>query len=171
MGPVKVVSDLFLSHRKRLVWLGRCHGLPLQQSEEVVQDVFIRFYHEINLGVAIDNKVAWLFTACLNRFRDVIKSSDQKNLVYDEERLLAEEDGELVSNSVLIQECVNRKLEEFSFKFPSAALAIRAQLDGMTSEEIGTMIGRSAVATRQFLHLAKKKLSYFLQECRELLRD
>ena len=56
-------------------------------------------------------------------------------------------------------DCVQDKLDKFYHAYPEHAAALDYQMDGMDIKSIADVIGRSAIATKEFLSQARKKIT------------
>ncbi len=193
--PVEAASEAYGLYKRGIFEALRYLGLSPDESRDICQDVFLRYYEWLAEGGAVDNPRAWLMTSAKNKAFDFFKSADQKKTVREDFWLDASTDcneksviGDLeqtprtspnetmfgsnvgrLDASIYIQDCVERKLREFAVLYPTQAQAISEQFDGHTTSEIANLIGRTEAATRTFLCEAKKKLKPYLDDCKELL--
>lgn len=164
-------DNLVKTHWTDLVRRLCYRGLDRLRSEEFVQEAFIRLHAKLSSGESIDSPRAWLIKVSENLFKDFLKSGET---TYEEittngdlpEETLSEDE---ISNSVLIQDCVQEKIELFAKNFPDRAIAIQHQLDEKSIDYIAKLLERTEHATRQFIYESKKKLEVFLAPCKELI--
>ena len=62
-------------------------------------------------------------------------------------------------------------LRNFGVRYPEQAIAVLAQFDGESTEEISKRLGRSPAATRTFLSDARRKLKEYLADCEQYLEE
>jgi RNA polymerase sigma factor (sigma-70 family) len=72
---------------------------------------------------------------------------------------------------VYAQQCVDEMLRNFGVRYPEQAIAVLAQFDGESTEEISKRLGRSPAATRTFLSDARRKLKEYLADCEQYLEE
>ena len=65
-------------------------------------------------------------------------------------------------------ECVEDKMENFFETYPDHATALDHQMDGMDIKSIADIIGRSAIATKELLSQARKKIAPSIEECLQI---
>lgn len=163
----KIVWD---KNRKMLIRRLCFSGLDLQLAEEICQDAFIKYYEAIENGEEIVNPGGWLNTVVMNKSKDQFRGGERNYEIRDQDEYIDSFAAELdLGEHVYIQECVNKKIEIFSRKFPERAVVIKSQLDDCSILEISKFINRTEQATRQFIYESKKILMPFLVECKELV--
>jgi len=77
----------------------------------------------------------------------------------------------LFGSHVYAQQCVDEMLRNFGVRYPEQCMAVLAQFDGESTEEISKRLGRSPSATRTFLSDARRKLKDYLADCEQYLEE
>lgn len=77
----------------------------------------------------------------------------------------------LFGSHIYAQQCVDEMLGEFGVRYPEQQLAVLAQFDGESTEQISKRLGRTPGATRTFLTEARRKLKDYLADCEQYLEE
>ena len=73
------------------------------------------------------------------------------------------------ATGISVDQCVSEGLAVFASQMPDRAHVLTLQMEGMSIDDIGTRIGRTVAATKQYLSQCKKKIQPFIAHCTELL--
>lgn len=104
---------------------------------------------------------------------DSSDSEEYKNYMVLPENVHTEEISDVVIDQVKkndLVNCVKSAIRNLHAKSIDKALAIEWQMDGLSSQQIAQLLGRSDDATRRLLSDAKKMLRQFSVKCFEMIR-
>jgi RNA polymerase sigma-70 factor, ECF subfamily len=76
-------DEVYSKYYKELRRFGRQLNIPVEKSEDLVQETFLKYYLELKKEVIIDNPRAWLYKVILNLFKTHI-NSNRNELPYTE---------------------------------------------------------------------------------------
>jgi hypothetical protein len=68
-----------------------------------------------------------------------------------------------------VDDCVGKGLSLFAKKEPDRAYALELVIEGVDGKEIADRLGRTEMATRQYLTQSRKHIAPFIQDCLQLL--
>lgn len=139
-------------------------GLDPASAEDAVQEAFIRLLKGAPGFVPQGQGRAWIWQVARSAWLDLRKRGEPAAVALDAERDLPTVPD--VAQTSDYQDCVHGQLARFSAAYPEAGQAIVwAAVDGFSAAQIGTLIERSAGATREFLSQARKRLREYLAPC------
>lgn len=134
------------------------------EAQDVVQNVFIRFFRNWDTAEPPDNLRAWLYRATHNEAVDHIRRESRRRELHEregEERQREETPGGAATMTP--EEKRERVLELLCRLDPREQQVILLRLDqGLSYEEISRVTGRSEGNVGNILHHAVKKLSRLL---------
>jgi RNA polymerase sigma factor (sigma-70 family) len=149
-------------------------SITKSDSEDVIQDVYVKVFKSANQATNFDNAEGWIWSIVKNTLTDHLRKKGRYGArvsVFDDqdmfENIAAPESVELPG---VIDECVQRGVEGFFKAMPDRATAIQMFLDGLSIREIATRIGRTDQATTQYLYESRKRLAPYLAMCGEYIR-
>ena len=143
-----------------------------EQSQEIVQDVFVRAYRNIDVLKSDQQTVGYLYTSCKNaikneyRRRSRLKSGYGKTVYVDTDKYDAffkeadsEEDAFLrTEEQQKIRRCLDR------LKLEDKEIILLKEFMGQRYEEIASSLQTTTTVVRGRLHKARKRLRKLLLE-------
>jgi RNA polymerase sigma-70 factor (ECF subfamily) len=168
-------DEEFLKHSKNIYRHLIYRGAPKGVAEEVVQEAFIKLYEGREEFPNENALRGWLYRVAENTFINhqnlsatrLEKGSSDLEGIRDFDALPAEHGIRELELS--IDDCVTVQLDSFRKINPNGTFAIQMQLDGCSTAEIASVLGKTEGTTRVYLHEAKKALRPFLEKCREFI--
>ena len=174
----KLRSLIKAEHQKLLAYV-RSKIASLEESEDLLQDVYVQLLGNVNVLDSIDNLTGWLYTVTKNKVIDWYRKKRVKTVSIEVpigdgirfEDVLASELPESVDDEMrervyqLILQSVNRLPEKQKDVFIDQVvygISFR-ELSEMTGESINTLIARKRYAI-QFLRSELKSIKKFLYE-------
>lgn len=164
---VKIDQGLRLKFHKWLI-KNRC---PAEESEMIIQDTMVAFMRHMDKKQAEnplycpDSPQAYLFTTLRNCYREYIKKKGVEIPVESLEMLgeLSKEPNR--SNKLDLQLSFQKIFEFFRGAHPDCASALKLIVaEGINQKELAKSLGKSHVATRQFIHTCRKKFKLLWAE-------
>ena len=139
-------------------------GHDQASAEDAVQEAFIRIIQRAEGFRAQGQGRAWIWRVARSAWLDEWRKQQARPQWLDVPQ------AEAVSPDVAqlsdYQDCVHGQLQRFAQAWPEAGEAvIWAAADGLKTEQIAQLLGRSAGATRQFLSQARKRLREYMEPC------
>ena len=145
-GIEENVLRLFDQFRNRLLRYVLALGLPIEEGEEVVQEVFLSLFRHLQQGRPAHNLAGWLFRVAHNlglkrrsanhKLRDVI--------VADEEAAIEPRDTSLSAEQNIIQDQRHRRLLAVVRALPEQdQLCLKLRAEGLRYREIAQALGIS----------------------------
>jgi RNA polymerase sigma-70 factor (ECF subfamily) len=151
-------------------WTGRVYGFLVRRlgetalAEDLHQETFLRLHRSRGLYDARRPFRAWLFGIAHNLVTDALRSRRRSPVVpsLDESGTARERNvamDESPEARVAVRESA-RTLERALGRLPSdeATTLVLARVEGLSYEEIGSILGRSPAATKQLAYRALKHL-------------
>jgi RNA polymerase sigma-70 factor (ECF subfamily) len=155
--------------------------LSENEAQDIVQNAFISIWQTKALPKDVKAFPKWVIRVIENEatdlFRKAYKSKElpiENDNENDEEYNVIErkeydsitfQESDINRN---VEDCVSRKIQIFSNKYPDNGLAISMQLDDIAIKEIALIFDKTADAMKQYIADSKKKLAPFLRPCLEL---
>ena len=170
------VKGLFDLYGARMKAYFHRHRLSDEDASDLLQETFIKLVRSA-AGFRHESRVqTWIWSIARNCLNDFWRTRCDHESVEQ----IQEDDGDAgiarlgtvnpEHEAMALRHCVRRAFEEFSRDFPENATAIQlAAFEGWTMEELGSFLGRTANATKEFVSQCKKRLRPYLEHCRELL--
>jgi RNA polymerase sigma factor (sigma-70 family) len=149
-------------------------GLSKEAAEDIVQETFIKLYEALERGAEPKAVWPWLCTVSSHRAVDQARSHFNTRSDDIDDQITRESltDKSLEErSSILIQDCVDQGIERFAQHYPDRALYIRASVDGVSLVQLSERSGRTIEAVKQYLYQSRKKLSEYLDNCRQYLNN
>ncbi len=162
------VLRLFDQFRNRLLRYALALGLPIQEGEEVVQEVFLSLFRHLQQGRPAHNLAAWLFRVAHNlalkrrsanqKLKDVMGSDDEA-VVEPRDTALSPEEG------VIERQRHERLLAVLDVLPEQDQLCLRLRAEGLRYREIAQTLGISQGSvsnslTRSLARLARADERY-----------
>jgi RNA polymerase sigma factor (sigma-70 family) len=72
-------DDVYLKYYNELRRFGRQLNISADNSEDILQDTFLRFFLELKKNVEFNNPRAWLYKVYLNQFRTKVDRENRMN--------------------------------------------------------------------------------------------
>lgn len=168
------MEQLFRLYASRIKAFFRRHRMSDEEAADLLQETFIKVYRSADKFQGQSKVSTWIWTIARNCMLDYLRSR-KTNESLDE--LL--EDGDSAAALFVqhedadqghIQDCVQRGFIAFANSFPDRAHAMRlAAFEGWDMEELAGFLSRTPAATREYISQCRKKLSPFLEHCRDWL--
>ena len=148
-----------------------------EDAEEVLQDVFTTVYRKLDKFQGKSSFSSWLYRVTVNaslmklRKNRQDKSIPMEDALPDDEHTLILQTSEAdLSDEITLRKEVSSVLEEAIHKLPDdyRPVFILRDIDGLTSKEVGKILGLSIPAVKSRLHrsrlMLRRRLSMFYQE-------
>jgi RNA polymerase sigma factor (sigma-70 family) len=167
------MEQLFRLYGARLKAFFRHHRMSDEEAADLLQETFIKVYRSANKFEGNSKVSTWIWTVARNCMLDYLRSKKSHESL-DE----LQEDGSTVDalviqgheDHVYIQDCVQRAFTAFAKSFPDRAYAMRlSAFEGWDIDELAGFLSRTPAATREYISQCRKKLTPFLEHCREWL--
>lgn len=169
------VKALYVRHGQHMLRFFVHQGVDGGTARDVLQETMVRIVRGAASYSGSGDAKSWLWQVARNCLLDTLRKQARQHEdelpANDEEwQLIAEASEAPRGRSDLgVQDCVTRGLEAFAARAPERAFALTLLMEGLSMEEIGARIGRTAGATKEFLSQCRKRLEPYVSHCRELL--
>ena len=178
-GKQKGATYLYNKYGGNLIGMFKNLGLPNKDTEEVLQETFIRFIKHVKKDTSLDNIKAYLFKIGRNEcYRFFLK----KKKFYESEVSISPTENneasypsiETISNNINIEQeiifldCISEELKKFEQleKNSEKCLEILTLVaEAWSIQEIAVKINRTYGATREFLSQCRKKFKSYIDPC------
>jgi RNA polymerase sigma-70 factor (ECF subfamily) len=133
-------------------------GVPVDQAQEVTQEVFLRLHQAMRQGTPIENLRAWLFRVAHNQGLRVRKKERSfRSITPDWDRLLQPSNS---AEDMLLERERNRRVSgAMETLSPQQRNCLYLRSEGLRYREIAEVIGVSPSTVNEFLRRAIAKLS------------
>ena len=168
------MEQLFRLYASRIKAFFRRYRMSDEEAADLLQETFIKVYRSADKFQGNSKVSTWIWTIARNCMLDYLRSKKTHESL---DELL--EEGDSVETLVIqqdspdqghIQDCVQRGFIAFANSFPDRAHAMRlAAFEGWDMEELAGFLSRTPAATREYISQCRKKLSPFLEDCRDWL--
>jgi RNA polymerase sigma factor (sigma-70 family) len=152
-------------------------------AQDIVQGVLIRAWQRCAQFRGESELIAWLKSILRHQIVDHLRQRRPEEPLEDEDGAptaavaqqlavmsqehIATPERELQRKEVA--ECLVRQYAKFHERFPLHAAVMQwVHEDGLTSEAVGVLLGRTPGATREFISQARKKARLYFAECHAL---
>jgi RNA polymerase sigma factor (sigma-70 family) len=167
------MAQLFQLYATRIKAFFRHHRMSDEEAADLLQETFIKVYRSAEKFEGNSKVSTWIWTIARNCMLDYLRTKKSHESL-DE---LQEEGGSLEAlvnqgheDLIHIQDCVQRGFVAFAKSFPDRAHAMRlAAFEGWDMEELAMFLSRTPTATREYISQCRKKLTPFLEHCRDWL--
>lgn len=167
------MEQLFKLYASRIKAFFRRHRMSDEEAADLLQETFIKVYRSADKFQGNAKVSTWIWSIARNCMLDYLRAK-KPNESLDE----LQEEGSSVEALVVqghedhghIQDCVQRGFVAFAKSFPDRAHAMRlAAFEGWDMEELASFLSRTPAATREYISQCRKKLTPFLEHCRDWL--
>jgi RNA polymerase sigma-70 factor (ECF subfamily) len=168
------MEQLFKLYASRIKAFFRRHRMSDEEAADLLQETFIKVYRSADRFQGNSKVSTWIWTIARNCMLDHLRSKKPHESL-DElleggvaiETLVVQHES---SDQGHIQDCVQRGFIAFAQSFPDRAHAMRlAAFEGWDMDELASFLSRTPAATREYISQCRKKLSPFLEHCRDWL--
>lgn len=170
----KGMEHLFRLYASRIKAFFRRHRMSDEEAADLLQETFIKVYRSAGKFQGNSKVSTWIWTIARNCMFDYLRSKKSNESL---DKLL--EDGDAIepmighqenADQLHIQDCVRRGFIAFASAFPDRAHAMRlAAFEGWDMDELSHFLSRTPAATREYISQCRKKLSPYLEGCRDWL--
>jgi len=156
-------SLLVQKYQEKIYWLVRHMLIDHDDSNDTVQDVFIKVWNNIQNFREDSQLYTWIYRIATNEALSVLRK--KKNLFFlpiiNVEKKLLES---LADDNYFSGDQIQRKLQEAILKLPPKQRLIfnMKYFDALKYEEIAEITGTSVGALKASFHLAVKKIEKYL---------
>ena len=151
-------------------------GLSRADADDVLQEALLKVLKQAESFRGAGAANAWLWQIARNALIDHQRQSlrSTEDTLTDEEWLLAESSPTMQTRDSTqapkaVDDCVSKGLSRFAKKEPDRAYALELVIEGVDGKEIADRLGRTEMATRQYLTQSRKHIAPFIQDCLQLL--
>jgi len=155
------VIRLFDQYRGRLFRYVLSFGLPVQDGEEVIQEVFLALFRHLREGRSRRNLPGWIFTVAHNlalKQRQVNQPPDQRLNVDGEPTLAVTDHSPSPEAQVLQQERRQRLLHAVESLPEQDQCCLRLRAEGLRYREIAGVLGISLGSVASSLTRSLRRL-------------
>jgi RNA polymerase sigma-70 factor, ECF subfamily len=158
------VEQLFLEARSDLYYYVLSFGLKAHEAQEIVQDVFLRFYVALKQGDVIENSRGWIFRVGHNLAVNALRRPVTSRLfVVESDRFAAP--GEISPEAALMRkEAAGKIRQTLAALSPQQRLCLQLRAEGLRYAEIANAAGIGVSTVGKFLSRAIRKLRKAVQE-------
>ncbi len=148
-----------------------------EDAEEVLQDVFVTVFRKIAGFEGKSSFSSWLYRVTVNSSLMKLRKRKQNRCVLMEDTLSSEDHSMLLrtkeehdTDKIALRKEVSEVLQQAISKLPDdyRPVFILRDIDGLTSREVGKILGLSVPAVKSRLHrsrlMLRRKLSAFYSE-------
>ncbi len=174
-GDKSIIDQLLVRYHSRVFRLALSILHNSQDAEEVIQEVFLKVFQKLDSFKGESSFSSWLYRVAINTtFMKLREKRGAETLPLEEmERKIDEETGkggvsdwarrpddELLSEEAtqIITEAMEKLPDEFKM------VVILRDLDGLSTEEVGKLLGLSPAAVKSRLHRARLFLRRRLED-------
>lgn len=168
------MEQLFRLYAARIKGFFRRHRMSDEEAADLLQETFIKVYRSADKFQGQSKVSTWIWTIARNCMLDYLRAKrtdDSLDAMLEEgsspEALVVSPEHEDQGH---IRDCVQRGFAAFAEAFPERAHAMRlAAFEGWDMDELAGFLSRTPAATREYISQCRKKLSAFLEPCRDWL--
>ena len=152
---------LFNKYKKRLFNYVLKMSLDRMQTDDIVQDVFIKLYQNLDLIRNKESVLAWLFRSARNEFYSIYRNTKLKKLYMESEDY---DEIEKEDSSSLSEEIENKELNEIIMKEleninpDQKEIFILKEYSGLTYKEIAVLVEIDEELVKSRLYKIRQKL-------------
>ena len=151
-------------------------GLSHADADDVLQETMLKVLKQAGSFRSDGTANAWLWqiarNALIDHQRQKMRSTE--DTLNDEQWLMAEASPAMQTvdpsqSAKAADDCVTKGLAKFAQQEPEKAYALELVIEGVEGKEIAERLGRSEMATRQYLTQSRKHIAPFIQDCLQFL--
>lgn len=159
----KAFTLLLRSYQKLLYWHIRKIVLIHSDTDDVLQNTFIKVYKHINAFKGKSTLKTWMFRIAYNESMSFLAKKNQKQYLTSEEATNTVLEN-LKADSYFEGTDFQIKLQKALLKLPDKQRSVfqMKYFDDLKFREISEITGTSVGALKSSYHLAEKKIKFFL---------
>jgi RNA polymerase sigma factor (sigma-70 family) len=158
---------LFVATYPALARYARLRGLDREEAEDLIAGTFEVAWRRADMVPEGDEALLWLYKVAFNQLRN-LRRRHQRDRDLSLRLRLADEVAPPAEPGDFTIESIRRALNRLSDNDRELILLVAGE--GLTSAQIGVVLGCGAVAARTRLHRARKRLAGLLENEKELSR-
>lgn len=156
-GDAEAFRLLVERYKERAYWLAFDMVGDAEAAKDISQEAFVRVYQKISTVDPRSNFSGWLSRIVVNLCIDYLRTEKHRKAVSLDElpfepRLETRPDSKLESAEICA--AVRKVLERMPEKYRT--VLVLKEINGMSSQEIASILGRPALTIRWRLHAARK---------------
>ena len=159
----KAFTEILKKYQERLYWHIRRMVIDHDDSDDLVQDVFIKVWKNL-AGFRSDAQLyTWMYRIATNECITFLNKKKQKNNISLDD--VSYELADTLADSAYFNgDAAQRKLQEAILTLPDKQRMVfnMKYFDDMKYEEMSQVVGTSVGALKASFHLAVKKIEAFL---------
>lgn len=167
-GSVRALETLLVSHQGKVLRILRLLGIPLQDREDVAQEIFIRVFRHLNGFKSGQPFSGWLYRVTVNAAHDyrVRAGRRMRQEVPWEKGLEDSPDREAHPDEAMGQADMRARLEDALVELSDRerAVFVLRELEGLETVEVAKVLGITRITVRRHLGLARRRLRDALTE-------
>lgn len=155
----KAVYEMFYT---RLLYFSKVLGMSQVQSEEIIQDVFVKIWQQRSTLVDIENLRTYIYTATRNTALNYRRKNDRLDLVadYDDIPVSFHESVKTPEDYLLSAEMIRRLNNLLNTLPPKCRLIFKmVKEDGLKYREVAGILQLSVKTVENQLAIALKKIA------------
>jgi RNA polymerase sigma-70 factor (ECF subfamily) len=153
-GDVRAFEALVRRHESRVLRVLRLLGVPLQEREDVAQEVFLRVFRHLATFDRKRSFSSWIYKVSVNASHDWRDRATNHVGLASAPELLTHPQEDLARRlEVALASLTDREREVFVLK----------ELEGLETEEVARSLGLNAITVRRHLSLARERLRKVLE--------
>ena len=173
----KALYELYKNKAKEFGRFFMSRGVAQMTADDVVQETILKILKQAYSYRGDGTANSWMWQIARNALADSLRSKSRERTenLDDEQWKLAESNESFQVNieidaSRSAEKCVIRGLQSFEKADPDRAYAIKLVVEGVDGKEIADRIGRTYMATRQYLTQCRQHLAPYIKDCFQLLK-
>lgn len=156
---------LMRQYREKLYWFIRKMLLSHDDSDDVLQDSFIKVYHNILKFRAESSIETWLYSIAYRTSIDFLKKKQRRMMIpiYSMSEVL---ESQLKADPYFDGDEAEKKLQQALAKLPDRQreVFILSYFEEMSIKEVAHILDLSLGAVKASAHLAREKIKKFIED-------
>lgn len=151
-------------------------GLSRGDADDVLQETMLKILKQAGSFRGLGSPNAWLWQIARNTLIDYQRQRmrSSEDTLNDDQWHMAEANAVMhtldpLQSPKAADDCVTKGLSKFAQQEPERAYALELVIEGVDGKEIADRLGRSEMATRQYLTQSRKHIAPFIKDCLQYL--
>lgn len=161
----KAFNELLEKYQQRIYWHIRKIVIDHDDSDDVIQEVFIKIYKNLDGFREASQLYTWIYRIATNEALTFIKRR-QRKFAYSIEDVSNDLENKLTSGSYIDGDEIQLKLQKALLTLPEKQRIVfnMKYFDDMKYEDISAILGTSVGGLKANFHLAVKKIEAHLKQ-------
>ncbi len=151
-------NKIYNLYAKELFTIAYGYTKSVNDSEDILQNVFCKYFMKKNHFDSLNNEKYWLIRVTINEAKDLLKSYYHKNVIINDELIVSKADKSSKDEKIVN---LSKNIDKLSSKYKDVIILF--YYDNLSIKEIAKILGVSESAVKVRLNRARESLRKFME--------